>query len=290
MGSDEVGQLWAIACEHAEYEPGSQAVLYLITGNSKDGHSALHIEPGSRVFSDPEWPLDARQIADANSPARRHAHRILVRDFRSPRVALGRLRHELEHARQYDKSPDIYLAMDFVQDAVSRAFDEREPPSRTGSAAIYNILPSEEDANRAAAQLTTSHFGPPSDEELADTNGPLFRDESPIQEATLAGRLLATAALFPAAFVWVAQDRKVRVEDLLARFGPDGPAAWDMLQGHPEIAQHGKAALDRCPSKSSIKAAVRPPAAWLSVLEEIQEGRRAAKNVLDGAGPELKLH
>jgi hypothetical protein len=287
----EVSALWALACADAEYEQNTQTALYLVGGEAGNGPAALHVEPEFEVCADPDWALGPKQIADANSSTRRGAHRILVREFQSARVALGRLRHELEHARQYDRCPDLYRGMGLPQDALSRAVEERRPPSMEGSACLYNLLPSEEDANRAAAQLATAHFGPPSEADLATTNAPLFRDASPVHPDTLARRLLATSALFPDAFAWVAEQRETPVDALLERqLGPDAPAAWRSLLDQPEIAQHGIAALDHCPSEATIQSASRPPAAWAEVMARIKQGREMAEAHLQTAFPALELY
>src|SRR4051812_26456397 len=119
---ESISECWTLACRDAGYEPDSQATLYLVPGRPEGGSSALHIEPGSEVRANAVWPLDRTQLQDANGAVRRNTHRIVVRDFSTARIALGRLRHELEHARQYDRCPDVYLAMSFVQSTIARAF------------------------------------------------------------------------------------------------------------------------------------------------------------------------
>jgi hypothetical protein len=212
VGYEEIGGLWSLACEDARYVADTDAVLYIVPGGSGEGHAALHVEPGSSVTATPDWPLADNQVRDANSPHRRDVHRVFVRDFPTPRVALGRLRHELEHAHQYDRSPGVYEAIGFAQNSLAWAFDRSRPPSRLGSATLYNRIPAEEDANRAAARLTTSHFGPPIEAELASTDAPLFRDTAEVEGETLAGRTVAFMALFPDGVAWEAERRGKRSE------------------------------------------------------------------------------
>ncbi len=220
----------------------------------------------------------------------RNTHRIVVRDFSTARIALGRLRHELEHARQYDRCPDVYLAMGFIQSTIARAFGQLDLPCLDGSAALYNVLPHEEDANRAAARLTEAHLGPPSDGDLTGTDAPLFRNNLPVEEATLARRLLATAALFPSAFEWVAQERGETVQDLLGRFGPDSEVAWGTLDDLPEIAGFGRRALDSSPTEGEIRNAAAPAVAWTPPKEAVEVGREAAESALAEAMPNLRLN
>jgi len=106
-----------------------------------------------------------------------------------------------------------------------------------------------------------------------------------IHSETLAHCLLAISALFPQSFSWVATERDEKIEDLLERLGPDACVAWGVLQGNSEISLCGKAALDLCPSSAEIKTAPLPAAAWLPVVEKIEEGRRIAEATLELAMP-----
>jgi hypothetical protein len=286
----EIGKLWPLACDDAGYRSGIDAVLYIVPGDAATGESAVHVEPGSPVVATEGWPLDANQVRDANSSARRDLHRIFVRDLASPRVAVGRLRHELEHGRQYDRSSEVYFSMSFARDALSRAFEVYDPPSLKGGASLYNMLPFEEDANRAAARLTARHFGSASDAELESTDGPLFRDQSPIEADSLALRTLAFAALFPDGVAWVAEQRGETVLQLVAHLGPDAPAAWRMLGDHPQIADFGRTALERCPSEEEIATAPAPPLAWTAVKEQLALGKAAAEALLGEEMPGLRLN
>jgi hypothetical protein len=194
-----------------------------VPGEAGLGNSALHVEPGTEVAATREWSLTPGQVADANSVAQRDKHRVFARSFSEPFVALGQLRHVLEHARQYDRSAEVYLFASFVQAAISRDFERTEPETWTGSGTIYNLLPSEEDAHRAAAQANLAHFGPPTAEQLAGFDSVLVRDDSEIESDLLGRRLLAMAALFPAGFDWVAGERSESRDELLAL---DPKLAW----------------------------------------------------------------
>lgn len=286
----ELSELWLIACADAGFESNTEAVLYVVEGDAGDGAAAIHIEPGSEVCSNSAWPLDPRQLTDANSAARQKAHRIVVRDFSSPRVALGRLRHELEHARQYERSAPVYLGMSVAQHALSRAVELCEPPSWEGSAALYNLLPFEEDANRAAAKLTNAHFGPASDAELRGTDAPLFRDDARVQADTLAMRVLAFSALFPESIIWVAEQNKEELDETLARFGDDARLGWDLLYATPGVRAYGQAALRYCPTEEEINNSPAPAGTWSPVKELIQEGKAVAEEILEARTPALRLH
>jgi hypothetical protein len=285
----QINELWTLACQEAGYVPGQDAVLYLVPGGA-EGAAALHLTPGTYACAEPEWPLSRSQIEDANSSAKRDLHRVLVRDFASPRIALGRLAHEFEHAHQYERDPQVYEAIGYALGALGLALEERAPPTKCGSATLYNLLPSEEDANRASARLTTAHFGPPGVTELESTDAPLFRDESPVDAESLGARLLAMMALFPNGVAKVAEREKKTVTDLVSDLGPKAPRAWRLLESHPELPASGRAALERCPTEEEVAAAVRPPLAWAPVVEGIRDGKAAAEQALREELSELRLH
>jgi hypothetical protein len=285
----EIAALWPLACAHAGYRPGDDAVLYLVPGDAAQGNSALHVEPGSEVAATREWSLTSSQVADANSVAQRNKHRVFVRAFTEPFVALGRLRHELEHARQYDRSASVYLFSSFVQDAISHEFELTEPETWTGSGTVYNLLPSEEDANRAAAQANLGHFGPPTAEQLAGFDSVLVRDDGGVEPDLLGRRLLVMAALFPDGFYWVAGERGESRDELLGRLGPEARSAWEKLAADPEIAAAGAAALALAPSEAEVNSAPMPAAAWGAVAEKIKDGRIRAEQLLATDLPDLRL-
>jgi hypothetical protein len=275
----DIASLWRLACEDAGYRVAADTVLYIVPGVG-EGEQAVHVQPGSEVTVVRGWPLAKNQVEDANSAENRDKHRVFVRDFVSCRVALGRLRHELEHARQFDYSPSIYQAMSFVRDALSREFEVAGTHRVAGAASLYNLLPFEEDANRAAARITSSHLGPPSDAELEATEGPLFRDLSPPDPGTLALRMLTFAAVFPAGLSWVAQQRSESVAELVARLGPGGPRAWQALEAEGGIAGLGRDAIAHSPSDQEVAAAAIPALAWREVREQIQLGQEVAESAL----------
>jgi hypothetical protein len=284
----DIASLWTLACEDAGYRVGADTVLYIVPG-AGEGEQAVHLQPGSEVTVVRGWPLAKNQVEDANSAENRDKHRVFVRDFVSCRVALGRLRHELEHGRQYDHSPSVYEAMSFVRDALSREFEVAGAHEVAGAASLYNLLPFEEDANRAAARITSSSFGPPSDAELEATDGPLFRDPTLPDPGTLAPRMLAFAAVFPSGLSWVAQQRSETLPELVARLGPDGPPAWQDLEAEAEIAGFGRAAIAQSPSAQEAAAATIPALAWREVREQIRLGREAAESVLRSHFSDLQL-
>jgi len=209
----------------------------------------------------------------------------MVRDLATLRVALGRLRHELEHARQHQRSPETYEFMGVAQDVLRHAIDEKGVDCLCGSALLYNALPHEMDANRAAARLTSSHFGGPSETELAGSGAELFRDDSPVEFATLSRRLLALTALFPDSLVKVAERRGATGDELIESLDFNASAAWVKLSSDPTVTQWGEEVLNACPSKALIEAAQPASDAWLPARDNFLSGLDYALSRLNESGP-----
>jgi hypothetical protein len=81
-----------------------------------------------------------------------------VRDCDDEPTAVALLRHELEHALQYRYSEAAYALQGVAQDAAALAIREQRPETLEGSALLYNVLPHEQDANRAASTCVRALF------------------------------------------------------------------------------------------------------------------------------------
>jgi hypothetical protein len=155
---------------------------------------------------------------------------------------------------------------------------------------IYNLLPGEEDANRAAAQANLDDFGCPTADQLTGSDSVLVRDDGEIEPDLLGRRLLVTVALFPQGLDWVAAERKERVDRLLGNLGPGAPTAWQRLLADSEIAQAGASALTLCPTKDEVKSAEMPADAWVPVAQAIMGGRARAEQCLAAELPDLTVN
>ena len=267
ISAADLTPLWEIARGDAKYDTSSHTSLCVVPGNPGKGQAAIHLYPGSDAFAEPAWPLDASQLAALNSEELRDGHRVLVRDLATPRIALGRLRHELEHARQCDKSRSTYEFMGVAQDVLRHALEQKGTDNWCGSSTLYNALPHEVDANRASAILTHAHFGPPNESDLTSRGAELFRDNSPVEASTLPRRLLALTALFPRSLDGVAELRGTTRSELVESLGPDAQFAWVKLSSDSTVSNFGAEMLSACPSTATIDAAQSPSTTWIPARE-----------------------
>jgi hypothetical protein len=149
---------WTTACAHAGLQPGQDLRLHYVPGDSGRSSGGIHLHPGSEAVRDPDWPFASNQLHDANRKDNRRAHRIAVRDCDDEPTAVALLRHELEHALQYRYSEAAYALQGVAQDAAALAIREQRPETLEGSALLYNVLPHEQDANRAASTCVRALF------------------------------------------------------------------------------------------------------------------------------------
>lgn len=134
------------------------------------GHvGAAWFRPGMQLEPDPRmFPGTDDQLAEANRPENCHLHRVAVpSDPQDPVLFAGLLRHELEHARQWDCAPEVFDLQDFLENDV---LVEIAGGLDGCGGWLINTIPSEIDCNAAASVYLATRFG--SDEVQAVRNGP----------------------------------------------------------------------------------------------------------------------
>jgi hypothetical protein len=111
--------------------------------------------PPRQKIDDPRVPADLTE--QMNATDHRDAHRIAVPAHPSDRVAFaGLVRHELEHARQFDEAG---LAIFDIQDYLENSVLPEVAGGLDGCAGgLINSIPTEMDANAAASIYLTSRF------------------------------------------------------------------------------------------------------------------------------------
>lgn len=141
--------VWLGALGDAGISP-DQALLFTFPGTaSPDGECATYMRRGESievVGLDDE--LDAELNNDANGCV--DAYRVLLWTERSLEGSAALIRHELEHARQFDLRPEV---RDLRELAV--AVIRLDP----ASGQLYQRIPAEGDANAAAGAWVRSYFG-----------------------------------------------------------------------------------------------------------------------------------
>lgn len=131
-------QEWRAALADAGID-SAQTRVYLMEGVGQGeggrGAGAVWFPPGDELVLEDQFP-DANRIDDANDPAHINLHRMSLRLDDDVALTAGRMRHELEHARQYDAlGRAIFNLQGFVEDALALDGSRHErDPRQCGSA------------------------------------------------------------------------------------------------------------------------------------------------------------
>lgn len=180
---------WQAALADAGFGEG-QAKLHCFPRNADlgGGRQAVYQAPGDYLLVRPEQQFLEVLNADQD------LHRVGIASDLEPFLVAGVLRHELEHARQFDR---LGRGIFRIHDLIAMACWEKTGRSTIGGAHLINLAPIELDANAAAARFAWSRHH----ERVADylqsdeaTHQVLFRYEGgPEPIETLLLRTLAFA-------------------------------------------------------------------------------------------------
>ena len=188
---------------------------------------AMWYRPGHVVVRDHDFP-EPLDIQAANAPEDIDAHRIVVwRDATAPLVG-ATLRHELEHARQFDSLGaglfDLYNVIRF-------GVFPHQAGGLPGCAGAYMpAIPAERDANAAAAMYLLEHH-PDAAAEIrnGERRNLACSILPPEPHHTLPVRMVAFMALHPSACAALAAEEGEDFPDLLDRAFPGAGAMWDTI-------------------------------------------------------------
>jgi hypothetical protein len=273
IDSKALGWSWELACGDAEIATPTEARLYYLPGDMDSFQGAFHLHPGSFAVHEGRFPFTRSQLEDANRADHRDLHRIAIRDTPDKPTAVVLLRHELEHARQYRYAPPLYAFFQIAQDALSLAFEDVEPAALAGSATLYNVLPHETDANRAAAACARKLFG--DDISVSRNRGPygqLFRDAAAPSLSTLAMRLVAFCALFPQ-YAERAAARQGGIVSAIDRMAePELSQWWANTRPSLGLDSYGQRAFSATPSVDAVVAADEAGDAWRPACQVVVDG------------------
>jgi hypothetical protein len=183
------------------------------------------IEPGDRGF-----PGDDAQREEANSRENRDRHRITVPAEADDCALFAALvRHELEHARQWEAGLGIFDLHDFIEYDIL--------PEIAGGldgcgGGLINTVPTEMDSNAAASVYVADRF------DTAELQ-PIRRGPRrylacslvpPPPPETLPARMVAFAWIHRVAVERHAARRGFSVESILRSVYPRAPAFWERLE------------------------------------------------------------
>lgn len=228
LESEELEAEWNAALQDAGFSP-DRTRLYVVDAAqaSDDVTFAVWHLPGRALVRDHEFPqpLDLR---DANAPEHIDLHRVVVwRDTTAP-ILGALLRHELEHARQWDAlGPGIFNLYDVIKLGVL----PHKAGGLAGCGGFYiNSIPAEQDANAAAAMYLESRH-PEATQAIRDSEQRNLACSilPPEPVATLQARMLAYLALFPSACAAYAAAEGTDFADLLDNRHSGSGAIWRAL-------------------------------------------------------------
>lgn len=183
------------------------------------------VQPGDRGF-----PGDVAQREEANSEENRKLHRIAIPAEPDDRVLFAALlRHELEHARQWDAHVGIFELHDFIEYDVLQEIAGGLDGCGGG---LINTIPTEMDCNAAASVYIACRF---SDAEIQPIRGGPQRYLAcslipPLPPETLPVRMVAFAFVHRAAVERFAARRGSSVAWILRTVHSAAPAVWAQLE------------------------------------------------------------
>jgi hypothetical protein len=204
--------------------------LYPFPGaQSADGSHAYYFVPGQDLVQSEKFPDElGGQLQDANE--HRDSHRIAIW-VEAPTVALGaKLRHELEHARQFAAHGKPLFNLN---DLVLATLAERVG-GLPGGGVLYNLNPMEVDANAASARFAWVRYGEDVCREHCAENseyGALFRSLTPAAPLeSLPLRMLTFLFEFADLTELVATRNNRAFVDVLDEQWPGAALTWASLQ------------------------------------------------------------
>jgi hypothetical protein len=158
LDKQTIDEEWSAALADADLgDDHCRCLLFLLEAVDAGGPTSGHYPPDRKLGAD---ELITEEMAERlNKPDSRDKHRVVVlRDVRAGEhgraLFAAKIRHELEHARQWDGLGDVPQRLSClveVIDVVAGGFNDR-------GRAIYRAQPVEQDANAAASIFVRGRF------------------------------------------------------------------------------------------------------------------------------------
>jgi hypothetical protein len=231
LNTQQVQEEWDAALEDAGFT-SAECAMFLSDVPSKSGRGAQWFEPGMTIEADDDL-VSEELAADANAPQHVDWHRVVVRrPLMSDPVSIaafsGKLRHELEHARQWNACGLPVFQLSHVADWVLA------PKLRglAGGNSFTNLKPIEQDANAASAMFLRARWPDAVTPLLNDPNdGPLVRSLTPPgSTATLVTRMVAFLYLYEDLCAALEATWAIGFAENLDDIDPSAGALWRTLQ------------------------------------------------------------
>ena len=193
----EIEGVWLAALEDAAIE-ASDALLYALDGESgSSGEGARYLYRGMKIVADQEAEEIHLLLDEMNGDDCIGAYRVVVFTDRTIEGIAALLRHELEHGRQRDLFGQNLMELD----GMAKSVISERVGGLCGGGFFYQVIPTEMDANAAAAQFVRGRFGADRMDELlrlGDKDGAAFRSlVGPPAIETLPERMIQFLATIP---------------------------------------------------------------------------------------------
>ncbi len=226
---DVLEEQWRLALCDAGVDGEICRLYEFDASETDDGVGAVWFPPGETLDLSAHFP-DAGALDEANSAAHRARHRIGV--WPDPRASVigARMRHELEHAAQWERfGPGIFRLYDIAHSVLA------VKAAGLGCAGMYiNAIPCEQDANAASAMFLRRHH--------TDTISGLCQDGDarqlacslmgPEPIATLPARMVAHIWLYRDCCLGLVEEHEQSFDEVLEAAFPRAGAYWRRLDAH----------------------------------------------------------
>jgi hypothetical protein len=272
-------RVWELASRHVSLSTTPR--LYVFPGQPPDGSFtfAYWYVPGSEVHYSPEHPFDRGQRDDANDPAHRNLHRVSVFAGVGEAEVAAKVVHELDHARQWDEAgPESYHFGRDVHGAQGRRFG-----GFPGGGAVYQLVPTEDDANSVASAFIRSHYTESVEGLLAGKgSASLVRPTDPPGEAeTLITRLVCFAALYPNDLIDWLNEGDHQLTARLRDLPGDQVSLWRDLVSDSKLEVIRARRDAEAPVEEDLHPLSREQRwdRWLPVREALTDGMARAKEI-----------
>jgi hypothetical protein len=196
-----IDEEWAAALGDARLDAADVCLVLMVGPRPPTARFAIWHEPGEHIVPGLDVTPDAADRA--NEASCKPLHRVLLwSDFPATEVGVamlaGFMRHELEHARQWNAlGYTIFELDDLLTDVVLQKTGNVGGPGGVGG--YYNFKPVEQDANAAASMYLRQRYPNRVHGLLADNDSSaLVRSETPPED---------TATLFARSFAFLFQHR-----------------------------------------------------------------------------------
>jgi hypothetical protein len=272
--------IWEAALADAELELAA-ARLYPFAGAPPEaqGHAAAWYRPGEHLHWHLHHPFDLRQLDDANLAAHVGLHRISV--FAGARLLPieGWIRHEIQHAVQWNLGGAALWDLRFV---VDDALGQRVG-GIAGGPVLYNLIPSESNANGAARRFLVDRHGVGVIDDLLGSFASALVREVETERGAEGSGLQHTcfAAIYAEETAEACETRRTNLDELLPRVDAGAKGLWDALRGDEQFQQLRRQAKASEPSPDivALLEGTRLFEAWAPARDAVQTAMRCAYGV-----------